>query len=153
MFRILFICHGNICRSPMAEFVFKDMVLKAGVADRFEIASRATSREEIGNDVYPPAKRLLSLKGIACAGHRATQITREDAEYYDFLILMDGNNSRNFHRLFGTAFDDKLSLLLSWAGENRSIADPWYSGNFEETWNDVNLGCKALLEKLIPIKQ
>ena len=109
----------------MAEFVFKDMVLKAGIADRFEIASRATSREEIGNDVYPPAKRLLSLKGIACAGHRATQITREEAEYYDFLILMDGNNSRNFHRLFGSAFDDNLSLLLSWAGENRSIADPW----------------------------
>mgnify|MGYP002514032392 CR=1 FL=1 len=98
-------------------------------------------------------KSKLTNFAVKDRGYGDLNKSKEDAEYYDFLILMDGNNSRNFHRLFGSAFDDKLSLLLSWAGENRSIADPWYSGNFEETWNDVNLGCKALLEKLIPIKQ
>lgn len=148
MIRILFICHGNICRSPMAEFVMKDLVQKAQIAEQFEIASRATSREEIGNDVYPPAKRLLLSRGISCASHQARQITKQDALYYDYLIVMDENNLRNFHRLFGEEFDEKVSLLLSFAGENRGIADPWYSGDFESTWNDVNLGCKALLKCL-----
>ena len=141
MIKILFVCHGNICRSPMAEFVLKDMAAKAGVADQFQIHSRATSREELGNPVYPPARRELNRHGILCDGHRATQITRKDLEYYDYIYYMDSNNRRNLNRMFPD-FHDFIPFL------SRDVADPWYSGDFTQTWADVQEGCKRILEEL-----
>ena len=142
MVKILFVCHGNICRSPMGEFVLKDMVKKAGVAERFEIASAAVSREEIGNPVYPPARRELQKHGIRCDGHAAHQITRRELEDYDYIYYMDASNARFLRRLFG---DDaaKCRPLL-----DHDVADPWYTGDFTETWNDVVEGCTRILEEL-----
>lgn len=148
MIKILFICHGNICRSPMAEFVMKDLVRKAGLEDRFEIASAATSTEELGNPVYPPARRELQKHGISCGGKTARQITGQDYLRYDYLIAMDQNNLRNMRPFFGTDPEGKISLLLDHAGIHRDVADPWYTGDFTATWNDVQAGCQALLEKL-----
>lgn len=148
MVKILFICHGNICRSPMAEFVMKDLVKQAGLAERFEIASAATSTEEIGNAVYPPARRELQKHGISCTGKTARQITKRDYDYYDYLIAMDQNNLRNMRPFFGTDPEGKISLLLDHAGIHRDVADPWYTGDFTATWNDVQTGCQALLEEL-----
>ena len=146
MKRILFICHGNICRSPMAEFVLKDMVRKRGMEDRFEIASAATSREEIGNPVYPPARRKLAEYGIACAGHHARQMTKEDYDRYDMIICMDDNNKRNIMRMTGGDPDNKISLLLDFTERTgQQVADPWYTGNFDATWRDVTEGCEGLL--------
>ena len=146
MKRILFICHGNICRSPMAEFVLKDMVRKRGMEDRFEIASAATSREEIGNPVYPPARRKLAEHGIACAGHHARQMTKEDYDRYDMIICMDDNNKRNIMRMTGGDPDNKISLLLEFTERTgQQVADPWYTGNFDATWRDVTEGCEGLL--------
>ena len=141
MVKILFVCHGNICRSPMAEFVFRDMVNKAGVGGQFHIASRATSREELGNPVYPPARRELNSHGIRCDGHCATQITRKDLETYDYIYYMDSNNRRNLNRMFPD-FKGFLPFL------SRDVADPWYSGDFTQTWADVQEGCKRILEEL-----
>ena len=144
--RVLFICHGNICRSPMAEFVLKDMVRKRGMEDRFEIASAATSREEIGNPVYPPARRKLAEHGIACTGHRARQMTKEDYDRYDMIICMDDNNKRNIMRMTGGDPDNKISLLLDFTERTgQQVADPWYTGNFDATWRDVTEGCEGLL--------
>lgn len=148
MVKILFVCHGNICRSPMAEFVMKDLVKQAGLAERFEIASAATSTEEIGNAVYPPARRELQKHGISCVGKTARQITKRDYDYYDYLIAMDQNNLRNMRPFFGTDPEGKISLLLDHAGIHRDVADPWYTGDFTATWNDVQTGCQALLEEL-----
>ena len=141
MIKILFVCHGNICRSPMAEFVMKDMVKKAGVAHLFEIASAATSAEELGNPVYPPARRELERHGISCQGKHARRITREDLEYYDYIYYMDGNNLRYLHRLFPgeTGF---LPFL------DRDVADPWYTGDFSQTWTDITEGCARILEEI-----
>ena len=151
MIKILFICHGNICRSPMAEFVFKNMVKEAGLADRFEIASAATSSEEIwggvGNPVYPPAREELARHGISCAGKRAVQLKKKDYDYYDYLIGMDTMNIRNMERMTGHK-GGKISLLLQYAGRNESIADPWYSGQFDVTYRDIVEGCSAFLEFL-----
>ena len=147
-FRILFVCHGNICRSPMAEFVMKDLVTKAGLEAAFQIASAATSAEELGNPVYPPARRILAQHGISCAGKTARQLTRADYGRYDLLIGMDGANLRNMQRLFGGDPDGKISLLLDHAGVRRDVADPWYTGDFQATWDDVTTGCTALLEEL-----
>ena len=148
MIRILFICHGNICRSPMAEFVMKELVRERGLEDRFEIRSCATSTEEIwngvGNPVYPPAKRELARHGIDCAGKRAVQLTPEDYNRYDYLICMDRNNVRNAVRITGRG--EKYRLLLEYAGESRDVADPWYTGDFERTYEDVLKGCTALLD-------
>ena len=141
MIKVLFVCHGNICRSPMAEFVLKDMAAKAGVSHRFQIDSRATSREELGNPVYPPARRELNSHGIRCDGHRATQITRKDLENYDYIYYMDSYNRRNLNRMFPD-FHGFLPFL------NRDVADPWYSGDFTQTWADVQEGCKRILEEL-----
>ena len=141
MVKVLFVCHGNICRSPMAEFVLKDMAAKAGVSHKFKIDSRATSREELGNPVYPPARRELNRHGILCDGHRATQITRKDLEFYDYIYYMDSNNRRNLHRMFPD-FHDFLPFL------SRDVADPWYSGDFTQTWADVQEGCTRILEEL-----
>jgi len=148
MTRILFICHGNICRSPMAEFVMKDLVKKAGLEDRFEIASAAVSREELGNPVYPPARRILAQHGIRCDGKTARQVSASDYSKYDYLICMDRSNLLRLDRIIGSDHDNKVSLLLDHVGISRDVADPWYTGDFEATWNDVLTGCKALLEKL-----
>ena len=147
MIKILFVCHGNICRSPMAEFVMKDMVKKLNIADRFEIASAATSTEEIGNEVYPPAKRKLSEHGISCKGKTSRQMTKEDYAYYDFIIAMDRNNLRNITRITGGDPDGKVSLLMDFTASPRDVADPWYTGDFEKTWQDVNEGIKGFLNK------
>lgn len=182
--KILFVCHGNICRSPMAEFVMKKMVAELqDSADKsfagkdgadndaagqkcadFEIASAATSTEEIGNPVYLPARRMLERHGISCSGKTARQMTLRDYEYYDYIVLMDRNNLRNLRWILppaiyeresagGRASDlrrphKKVSLLMDWTGNSRDVADPWYTGDFEATWNDVNEGCRAMLTSL-----
>ncbi|HIS53262.1 MAG TPA: low molecular weight phosphotyrosine protein phosphatase [Candidatus Onthomonas avicola] len=148
MIKILFVCHGNICRSPMAEFVMKDLVAKDGRATEFEIASAATSTEEIGNPVYPPARRKLAEHGIGCVGKTARQLRRSDYRYYDLLIGMDRANLRNMNRICGGDPDGKIRLLLDYTGQSRDVADPWYTGDFEATWRDVLAGCRALLAAL-----
>lgn len=149
MNRILFVCHGNICRSPMAEFVMKHLVRQAGLCDEFEIASAATSTEELGNTVYPPARHKLAEHGISCAGKTARQLTRADYAHYDSIVAMDRNNLRNIDRLLGGDPQGKVSLLLSHAGQpNAEVADPWYTGDFEATWRDVLAGCTGILEQL-----
>ena len=146
MIKILFVCHGNICRSPMAEYVMKDMVRTRGLEDRYEIASAATSREEIGNPVYPPARRMLMQHGIECSGHHARQMTREDYEYYDLIVCMDRYNVRNAERIVCGDSENKISLLLDYTDRaGQEVADPWYTGNFDETWRDVNEGCEGLI--------
>ena len=149
MTRILFVCHGNICRSPMAEYVMKDLVNKAGLSEEFFISSAATSREELGNGVYPPARRMLAEHGITCAGHAARQITAKDYRDYDYIIGMDEENLRNMRRVFSGDPDRKVSLLLDHAGRGGDVADPWYTGDFEATWRDVNDGCHALLREFL----
>lgn len=126
----------------------KDLVKQAGLSDRFEIASAATSMEELGNPVYPPARRELQAHGISCAGKTARQITKRDYDYYDYLIAMDQNNLRNMRPFFGTDPEKKISLLLDHAGIHRDVADPWYTGDFTATWDDVQVGCQALLREL-----
>ena len=148
MIKILFVCHGNICRSPMAEFVMKELVNKKGMADQFEISSAATSTEEIGNPVYPPAKRKLKEHGISCEGKTARQMTKEDYAYYDYIIAMDRLNLRNMTRFAGNDPDNKVSLLMDFTNHPGDVADPWYTGDFEATWNDVNEGCIGILKKL-----
>ena len=146
MKKILFVCHGNICRSPMAEFVMKDLVEKSGVADKFHIESAATSTEEIGNPVYPPAKRKLAEHGITCKGHSARQMTQTDYNHYDLLVGMDQWNIRNMTRICGGSDPEgKIRPLLY----DKDVADPWYTGDFEATWNDVLKGCQALLDCLL----
>lgn len=149
MIKILFVCHGNICRSPMAEFVMKDLVNKKGMADQFEIASAATSTEEIGNPVYPPAKRKLKEHGISCEGKTARQMTKEDYTYYDYIIAMDRFNLKNMARFVGNDPDNKVSLLMDFTSHPGDVADPWYTGDFDATWDDVNEGCVGILKKLI----
>lgn len=146
--RLLFICHGNICRSPMAEFVMKALAAKAGLAERLEIASAATSTEEIGNPVYPPAQRKLAEHGIGCAGKTARQMTRRDYEAYDYLIAMDRNNLRNMQRFVGSDPAGKVSLLMDHTARPGDVADPWYTGDFSTTWRDVAEGCRGLLKTI-----
>ncbi len=145
MVKILFICHGNICRSPMAEFVMKKLVREAGLEARFEIASAATSAEELGNPVYPPARRMLAKHGIDCTGKTARRLRKDDYDEYDYLICMDSANIRNAIRLFGSDPDGKVEKLLSYTNRPGDVADPWYTGDFEATWRDVDEGCRALL--------
>ena len=153
MIKVLFVCLGNICRSPMAEFVLKDMVQKQGIADQFYIASAATSSEEIyrgvGNPVYPPAKQELARHGISCEGKRAVQLVKSDYERYDYLIGMEDVNLRNMRRIFGEDREHKVYRLLEFTDEpERQIADPWYSGNFELTYRQIEEGCAAFLKWL-----
>ena len=151
MTKILFVCHGNICRSPMAEFVLKDMVSRAGLGDRFVIASAATSSEELGNPVYPPARRKLREHGIACEGKTARRIRRDDYEDWDLLIGFDGANLRNMERCFGGDPEGKLHLLTEYAGRPGDIIDdPWYTRDFDAAWEDIHEGCLGLLNALIP---
>ena len=142
MKKILFVCHGNICRSPMAEFVMKDMVKKAGAAEDFYIDSAAVSREEIGNPIYPLAQRELIKHGIVGASHRARQITAGDLEAFDYIYYMDQSNARYLHRLFPDCTDFRAFLPYD-------VADPWYSGDFSQTWTDIETGCRQILEALI----
>ena len=168
MIKLLFVCHGNICRSPLGEFIFKDLAIKAGFTvaginyhednPDFFIASAATSREEIGNPIYPPALRTLMAHGIGTPDYelgvskkRARQITMTDLDYYDLIICMDNNNLRNMASMFGDSAltCGKVHLMLEYAGRpGEEVADPWYTGNFDETWDDVSQGCQGLLEEL-----
>ena len=148
MKKILFVCHGNICRSPMAEFVVKDLVQKAGLTDHFYIESAATSTEEIGNEVYPPAKRKLAEHGISCKGKTARQMTRSDYQRFDLLIGMDDWNIRNMTRIAGGDPEGKIHKLLDYTARKGDVADPWYTGDFDATWRDVTEGCGELLKSL-----
>ena len=148
MKRILFVCHGNICRSPMAEFVMKDLVKKAGREDDFYIESAATSTEELGIPVYPPARRKLAEHGISCNGHAARQLRRADYDRFDLLIGMDRWNIRNMERICGGDPDRKIHMLMDFTSRPGDVADPWYTGDFEATWHDVLEGCTALLNHL-----
>ena len=142
MKKILFVCHGNICRSPMAEFVMKDMAKKAGIADQLQIASVAVSTEELGNPVYPPARRELAKHGISCDGKYARQITRQDVDSYDRILYMDSSNARYLARMFPG--ETKFEPFL-----DRNVADPWYTGDFTQTWLDICQGCEKLLEQIV----
>ena len=146
MIKILFVCHGNICRSPMAEYVMKHLVQQNGAKEQAEIASAATSTEEIGNPVYPPAKRKLAEHGISCKGHAARQLQKSDYNYYDLLIGMDHANIRNMNRICGGDAAKKIHLLMDYTSHpGKEVADPWYTGDFEATWQDVLEGCQGLL--------
>ena len=148
MKRILFVCHGNICRSPMAEFVMKDIVEKAGLQDEFHIESAATSTEEIGNEVYPPARRKLAEHGISCKGKTARQMRRADYERFDLLIGMDEWNIRNMNRICDGDPEGKIHKLLDYTTRKGDVADPWYTGDFDATWRDVTDGCRCLLDTI-----
>lgn len=149
MHKILFVCLGNICRSPMAEMILKDMVKKRGVADQFEIASCATSTEEIGNPVYPPARAELARRGVPCEQRRARQLTRADYDKYDLLIGMDASNIRNMHRMLGGDPQGKIRKMMEYTGRGVDVADPWYTGGFDVTFRDISEGCEGLLDTLL----
>lgn len=142
MIKILFVCHGNICRSPMGEFIMKDLVRKAGAEGEFEIASAATSREELGSPVYPPARQELAKHGISCEGKRARQVVPEDVDYYDRIYYMDGRNEKNLRRML-PSWSENIRPLL-----DRDVADPWYTGDFSKTWDDILEGCQNILKEL-----
>ena len=144
MIKIMFVCHGNICRSPMAEFVMRDLVEKAGLSHEISVASSATSREEIGNPVHHGTRNKLAEVGISTSGKYAVQFTKEDYKAYDYIILMDYLNQRNLTKIIGADASHKVSLLLDFAGGGE-VADPWYTGNFEATYRDVLSGCTGLL--------
>ena len=153
MKKIMFVCHGNICRSPMAEFVFKKMIDEKGLSSKYEASSSATSSEEIwngvGNPVYHPAKAELKKHGIECNDKRAIQLTKSDYDKYDMFIAMDSNNVRNMHRTFGNDKNGKISKLMDYTNRPGDVADPWYTGRFEVTYRDIYEGCLALLNKII----
>ncbi len=146
--RILFVCHGNICRSPMAEFVMRQLVKQEGRQAFFEIASAGTSAEELGNPVYPPAQRVLRAHGIDPTGKRARRLEKQDYALYDYLVGMDTANLQNMKRLFGEIDEKKVFRLLSLAPKPRDIADPWYTGDFNQTWDDIYEGCILLLRNI-----
>lgn len=149
MIKILFVCHGNICRSPMAEFIFKDMLKKRGLSDLFYAESRATSTEELGDPVYPPARRMLEKHGISCAGKRAILVSPADCDEYDLLICMDQYNVRNLRRYAGERNEYKIHLMLEYADRpGESVDDPWYSGDFQAAWDDIAAGCEGILSQL-----
>ena len=152
MIKIMFVCHGNICRSPMAEFIFKDMVKKAGLSEQFSISSSATSNEEIwgsvGNPVYPPTKEELLKHGLSCDGKRAVQLKRDDYDNYDLFVGMDSANYRNMLRIFGSDKDKKIRRMSDYTPHGQDVSDPWYSGDFETAYKDIFGGCQALLDEL-----
>ena len=148
MIKVLFICHGNICRSPMAEYIFKDLVKREGLSDQFQIASAATSMEEIGNPVYPPAKRKLAEYGIRAEVHHARRMERRDYEEYDYLIAMEQFNIRNMMRILGSDPKQKVYRLLDFTDQPGDIDDPWYTDDFETAYQEILKGCKGLLRFL-----
>ncbi|MBR3870253.1 MAG: low molecular weight phosphotyrosine protein phosphatase [Clostridia bacterium] len=150
--KILFVCLGNICRSPMAEFVMKDLVRKEGTENLFEIASGATSSEQVGNPVYPNVKKLLTEHGIDCSAKRAYQLQKQDYDKYDMLICMDENNLRNMKRICGEDKEGKMHLLMEFTGSNAAVADPYYTRDFDTAWNDINKGCRALYNHIMENK-
>lgn len=149
MTHILFVCHGNICRSPMAEYIMKQMVKEAGLEEEMEISSAATSTEELGNPVYPPARQKLAQHGISCKGHRARQVTKHDYAYYDLIIAMDSYNVRNLHRMLGGDPENKIHMMLDYTNRPGDVADPWYTDDFDATWRDCTDGCRGLLRSII----
>ena len=149
MIKVLFICHGNICRSTMAESIMTHLVQQHNLQDNFIIASAATSREEIGNPVHPGTVRKLQQMNIPVIPHKAVQMTKADYDYYDYIIGMDSNNMRNIQRIIGSDPQQKVYKLLTFTGENRDVADPWYTGDFDATYRDVFAGCQALLEHIL----
>jgi len=153
MIKIMFVCHGNICRSPMAEFIMKKLVAEKGMQDEFYVCSSATSTEEIcngkGNPVYPPAKRELAKHGISCEGKTAVQLNGSDSDKYDLFIGMDRANIRNMKKILGSKTEEKIYKLLSFAGRSDDVSDPWYSGDFETAYNDIYDGCVGLMEFLL----
>ena len=148
-FRIIFLCHGNICRSPMAEWLFKHLAAEAGVSERFEVTSAAVSYEEEGNGMYPPAKRKLTQKGIPFGDHRAHRITPGEYAAADLVIIMDRSNRRMLEYIVGSDREGKVHSMLEYAGLSRDVADPWYTGDFETAYNDILAGCRGLLETLV----
>ena len=156
MKKILFVCHGNICRSPMAEFIFKNMLAERGLENEFYVASCATSTEEIwngiGNPVYPPARRELAEHGISCEGKRAVQLQKSDYEKYDLLIGMDNANLRNMHRMLGGDPEGKIHRLMDFTANGGEVADPWYSDRFDVAFCDISEGCRGLLQALLQNK-
>ncbi len=149
MIKIMFVCHGNICRSPMAEFIMKKIVKDNNMENLFHIESSATSTEEIGNPVYPPAGRILAEHGISCSGKFARQMTFADYKNFDYIIAMDYNNLRNIDRIIGSDTDNKVHLLMYYTGNQRSVSDPWYTRDFQTAYDDINEGCKALFSHII----
>ena len=153
MIRILFVCHGNICRSPMAEFIFKDMAEKRGVANRVAVASCATSAEEIrdgiGNPVYPGAREELRRHGLACEGKRAVQLMPSDYRNYDYLVAMDRKNVTNMHRMLGGDPEGKISLLMDYTSRPGDVADPWFTGRFDIAYRDIVEGCEGLMKVIL----
>ncbi len=149
MINVLFVCLGNICRSPMAEFVFRDMVKKRGLADQFHIASAATSSEELGNPVHHGTTDKLKEYGISTKGKYAVQLKRRDYQAYDYILGMEYRNIRGIHRIIGSDPERKVSRLLDYTGQPRDIADPWYTGNFDRTYDDIVEGCEGFLDYLI----
>ena len=149
MYKVLFVCLGNICRSPMAEFIMKQMVEEQGIEKDFYIESCATSSEELGNPVYPPARQVLEKRGINCSNKRARKITLQDYEKFDYIVCMDGSNLRSLNRMFPNDNGKKIFKILSFAGIDRDVADPWYTRDFSATEEDVCIGCKALIEYVL----
>ena len=149
MIKILFVCHGNICRSAMAKYIFEDMLEKRGLSSLFTVDSAATSREEIGNPVYPPARRKLAEHGISCAGHSARQVTKADYDNNDYLIIMEEYNRRNLQRIISADPDKKVFKLLDFEGSGKDIDDPWYTGDFETTYKEIVSGLEGFLNTVL----
>lgn len=149
MKKILFICHGNICRSPMAEFVMKHIVKNAGLEKQFEIASAATHNDVIGCDIHHGTRKKLTEQGVPFERRQARRIVANDYEYYDYLVGMDDENLYCMEEIFGNDTQGKMFKLLEFAGSDREVADPWYTGDFDATWDDIVTGCNALLSKIM----
>ena len=149
MYNVLFICYGNICRSPMAEMIFKDLIIKNNKRYMMSCVSRATSIEEIGNDIYPQAKRKLVQMGVTCESHRATQVTKSDYDKYDYIKVMEERNKRDLLRIIGEDKDNKIHLLMEYTKIQKDIDDPWYSGEFDTAFNEINEGCICLFNYLV----
>lgn len=149
MYNILFVCYGNICRSPMAEMIFKDLIIKNNKRYMMSCVSRATSMEELGNDIYPQAKRKLIQMGVTCEAHRAAQITKSDYDKYDYIIVMEERNRRDLLRIIGEDDNNKIHLLMEYTNNKKDIDDPWYSGDFETAFNEINEGCIGLFNYLL----
>ena len=149
MYNILFVCYGNICRSPMAEMIFKDLIIKNNKRYKLSCVSRATSMEELGNPIYPKAKRKLEQMGVTCESHKATQITKSDYDKYDYIIVMEERNRRDLLRIIGEDKDNKIHLLMEYTNNNKDIDDPWYSGDFDTAFNEINEGCIGLYNYLM----